>query len=58
MTEKIMTKTMKPHDKGIAVKPAAQKKSEAELDDKTLENVSGGKPCASGQHIKEGVITT
>ena len=51
-----MTKATKSGGKTIAVKSPAQKKSE--LDDKDLEKVSGGKPCTTGQHIKEGVITT
>jgi hypothetical protein len=46
----------KSGDKSIAAKSTAQKKTE--LDDKALEKVSGGKPCTTGQHIKEGVITT
>jgi bacteriocin-like protein len=57
MRENVMTKTMKPRNKGIS-KTAAQKKSEAELDEKQLEKVSGGKPCVGGQHIKDGHLTT
>jgi bacteriocin-like protein len=38
------------------VKPTSQKKTE--LDEKELEKVSGGKPCATGQHFKKAVITT
>jgi hypothetical protein len=52
-----MTKTMKPRDKGIS-QSTAQKKSEAALDEKQLDKVSGGKPCVGGQHIKTGQLTT
>jgi hypothetical protein len=51
-----MTNTTKPSDKGIS-KSTTQKKSEAELDEKQLDRVSGGKPCVGGQHIKDGKLT-
>jgi bacteriocin-like protein len=56
MRENVMTKTMKPRDKGLS-KSTAQKKSAAELDEKQLDKVSGGKPCVGGQHIKDGKLT-
>ena len=56
MTQATKSQPTKSGDKSIAVKTAAQK--ETELDDKALEKVSGGKPCTTGQHIKEGVVTT
>ena len=46
----------KSGSKSSAVKSTSQKKTE--LDDRELEKVSGGKPCTTGQHIKDGVITT
>jgi bacteriocin-like protein len=52
-----MTKTIKPRETRSSAKPTEQKKSEVELDDKELEKVSGG-TCASGKHIKDGVIIT
>jgi hypothetical protein len=52
-----MSKAIKPRDKGMPAK-SSQKKSEIELDEKALDKVTGGKGCASGQHIKEGIITT
>jgi len=51
-----MTKTAKPRDKGIS-KSTPPKKSEAELDEKQLDKISGGKPCVGGQHIKDGHLT-
>ncbi len=33
-------------------------KSENELKDAELDKVTGGKPCATGAHIKDAVITT
>jgi bacteriocin-like protein len=56
MRENVMTKTMKPRDKGLSTS-TAQKKSAAELDEKQLDKVSGGKPCVGGQHIKDGKLT-
>jgi hypothetical protein len=53
-----MSKTMKPRDKAASTKPTSEKKPGAELDEKALEKVSGGKGCASGQHIKDGILTT
>ena len=52
-----MSKTMKPRDK-VSNKQTSESKPEAELDEKALEKVTGGKGCASGQHIKEGILTT
>jgi bacteriocin-like protein len=56
MTRGAMTKSTKPRDQNIAARSTSQKKNE--LDEKELEKVSGGKSCATGQHIKDGVITT
>ena len=53
-----MSKPTKLSDKAITAKSTPQKKAEAELDEKALDKVTGGKGCAGGQHIKEGVITT
>ena len=53
-----MTKTIKPQETRSSSKPMEQKKSDAELSEKELQEVSGGKPCATGQHIKTGVIIT
>ena len=39
-----------------AQEPSAQKQPTAELDEKALENVSGG-ACVKGEHIKDGHIT-
>ena len=50
-----MSKLTKSRSKAAA---PSQKKPETELDEKALEQVSGGKGCAGGEHIKEGVITT
>ena len=49
-----MTKRTAPREKSISANPPPQKK--AELAEKDLEKVSGGRPCANGQHIKEGTI--
>lgn len=54
-----MSKTMKPRDKAVSAKPTSEKKKpEAELDEKALDKVTGGKGCASGEHPKEVIITT
>ena len=55
-----MTGSIKPRETGKQAKTSESKKA-GELDDKALEEVSGGKigqACATGQHIKGGVITT
>jgi bacteriocin-like protein len=47
-------------------KPVEPKKAGTELNEKALDQVSGGKPssgslmkpCATGQHIKEGILTS
>jgi hypothetical protein len=39
-----------------AQEPSAQKQPSAELDQKALEEVSGG-ACVKGEHIKDGQIT-
>jgi bacteriocin-like protein len=58
MREKTMSKTMKPREVHKPSKAIEAKKSGAELDEKELEKVSGGKPCVTGQHIKTGIIIT
>jgi hypothetical protein len=53
-----MPKTTKPRDNAISAKSTPPKKNEIEFDEKALDDVTGGKSCASGKHIKDGVITT
>ncbi len=52
-----MSKTVKPHEIHQPSKATEQKKAGGELDEKDLQRVSGGKPCVTGQHIKEVKIT-
>jgi bacteriocin-like protein len=51
-----MTETKQPRE-ATAKKPAARTASETELNEQELQKISGGKGCASGEHIKEGTIT-
>jgi bacteriocin-like protein len=51
-----MSKTAKPREISQPSKSVEQKKSGAELDEKELDKISGGKSCATGQHIKTGQI--
>jgi bacteriocin-like protein len=61
-----VTESVKAGETPRSAKPAEQKKSASELNEKDLDQVSGGKPssgslmksCATGQHIKEGVLTS
>jgi bacteriocin-like protein len=53
-----MSKTAKPGETGQPAKSIEQRKSGTELDEKELDKISGGKSCATGQHIKTGVIIT
>jgi hypothetical protein len=59
-----MTEITKQTQVAQEAKPEEPKQAEGALDDKQLENVSGGKPsavlgqaCATGVHIKEATIT-
>jgi bacteriocin-like protein len=53
-----MSKTAKPRETGQPSKSIEQRKSGTELDEKELDKISGGKFCATGQHIKTGIIIT
>ena len=52
-----MSKSTKPQETRPSAKLAEPKKSDTELNEKELDNVSGGKSCASGQHIKDAKLT-
>jgi hypothetical protein len=57
-----MTEIAKQAQPKPDVKTAAPKKTDAALDDKQLDQVSGGtgtltKACATGKHIPTGTIT-
>ena len=48
-----MNKTAKPRDIHQPSKGTEQKKAGGELDENELQQVSGGKPCVTGEHIKQ-----
>jgi hypothetical protein len=53
-----MTEISKQTHPAQEAKPEEPKKTEAALDDKQLDTVTGGKSCAAGVHIKDATITT
>ncbi len=53
-----MSNTAKPREVQQPSKATAQKNASKELDEEELQQVSGGKPCVTGQHLKEVKITT